>query len=175
MIALTIDVTGLPAPQGSKKGFYNHSLGRVQMVESSKKVKPWRQDVVAAAQAAAAEAGWETAVGPVDVEINFWMPRPRYHFRTGAHAHQLRPNAPQFVDKKPDIDKLARATLDALTSSAVIRDDAQVARLVLTKGYADGAIGARIRIELLDPLSTVPVLGGEAGAGTVHDEQGVLL
>lgn len=171
--ALVVDVTGLPAPQGSKRGFVVN--GHVVMTESSKKVKPWRQDVVAAAESAITEAGWLTASGPVEVEINFWMPRPRYHFRTGARAHLLRDNAPSFVDKKPDIDKLARATLDALTTSAVLRDDAQVARLVLTKTYAVGAIGARIVVQLLDPQSTVSAPGGEAGAGTVQDQQGVLL
>ena len=39
-------VNGLPAPQGSHK-----HVGGGRMVESSKKVKPWRQDVKAAAEA----------------------------------------------------------------------------------------------------------------------------
>ena len=56
MSTLTIRVNGTPAPQGSKRGFV--VKGRVVMAESSPKVKPWRQDVAAAATDAAADAGW---------------------------------------------------------------------------------------------------------------------
>jgi crossover junction endodeoxyribonuclease RusA len=148
---LTIHAVGLPAPQGSKRGFVVN--GRVAMVESSKKVKPWRQDVTAAAQAAATAAGWETPAGPLRVDIVFYLPRPRYHYRTGAHAGELKPNAPVFVDKKPDKDKLERATCDALTSSGVIRDDAQIAAGLVEKRYADAATGAHITIR---PITTQP-------------------
>jgi Holliday junction resolvase RusA-like endonuclease len=149
---LTIAVTGLPAPQGSKSGFYNPKLGRVQMVESSKKVKPWRQDVTAAALNAKAETGWAPPSVAVEVAIAFHMPRPRYHFGTGRNAHQLKPGAPVYVDKKPDIDKLVRSTLDALTSADVLRDDAQVGRLVIDELYANGPTGAQITIR---PLTAV--------------------
>jgi Holliday junction resolvase RusA-like endonuclease len=37
--------------------------------------------------------------------------------------------------KRPDVDKLARACLDALTQSGAIRDDAQVVMLGATKVY----------------------------------------
>jgi Holliday junction resolvase RusA-like endonuclease len=146
MTMLVVDVVGLPAPQGSKSGFYNKATGRVQMVESSKKVKPWRQDVVASALNVKAETGWAAPAGPVEVQIVFHMPRPKYHFGSGARAHLLKPGAPVYVDKKPDIDKLVRSTLDALTSADVLRDDAQVGRLVIDEVYANGPTGARITI-----------------------------
>jgi Holliday junction resolvase RusA-like endonuclease len=47
---LVITVHGTPAPQGSKHGFVRG--GKVAMVESSQKVKPWRQDIKHAALAA---------------------------------------------------------------------------------------------------------------------------
>lgn len=168
---MVVDVVGLPAPQGSKKGFYNASLGRVQMTESSKKVKPWRQDVVAAAQARALEIGWAPPTGPVEILLVCFMPRPKYHFRTGARANELKPNAPCWVDKKPDADKVARSTLDALTTSAVIRDDAQVARLVVEQRYADGPTGARITIR---PLDTVPAAALATAAGAATPKEGAL-
>ena len=46
---LTIVAYGQPAPQGSKR-----HVGKGVMVESSKKLRPWRQDVKAAAEAARA-------------------------------------------------------------------------------------------------------------------------
>ena len=107
------------------------------MAESSAKVKPWRQDVAAAAIEAAAEAGWVTPAGPLEVEITFYLPRPRYHYRTGKHAGEIKDTAPDLVDKKPDLDKLIRATLDALTTAGVIHDDAQIARLTATKIYLE--------------------------------------
>lgn len=175
MSELVIDVVGTPAPQGSKKGFYNHHTQRVQMAESSKKVAPWRQDVVAAAAAYASEIGWEIPLGPLEVSITFHLVRPRYHYRTGKRANELRPNAPRWVDKKPDLDKLARSSLDALTTAAVIKDDSQVARLVLDQQYADGPTGARITIRPLD--SVLPTSQGEGSEGSTDQasEQGVLL
>jgi Holliday junction resolvase RusA-like endonuclease len=168
MTTLTIDVTGTPAPQGSKRAFVVN--GRAVMTESSKKVKPWRQDVVAAVHNTLAETDWTTPAHAVEVSLCFYMPRPAYHFRTGKHAHELKPNAPAYVDKKPDSDKLARSTLDALTTSAVIKDDAQVARLVIEKRYANGPTGARITITPLDgDTQTAPAVESPA-AGAPHPE-----
>ena len=168
LTTLTINVVGLPAPQGSKRGFVVN--GRVVMTESSKKVKPWRQDVVAAAQDSATQASWEVPAGPVRVDITYYLPRPRYHYRTGARANELKPNAPIYVDKKPDRDKLDRATCDALTTAGVIRDDAQIASGLGEKRYADAATGARITITPLtdpSPAAGIPVTAaGEATTPT---------
>jgi len=167
---LTINVTGTPAPQGSKRAFVVN--GRAVMAESSKKVKPWRQDVTAAVLDTIANTpGFEPFTGPVRVDITFYLPRPGYHFRTGARSHELKDSAPHWVDKKPDKDKLERATCDALTSSGVIRDDAQIAAGFVEKLYANGPTGARITIT---PLTTVAAALPSPGhaAATV---QGALL
>lgn len=178
---LTINVVGLPAPQGSKRGFYNKNLGRVQMVESSKKVAPWRQDVTAAALNTLAEHhGWQPPTKATQIDIVFHLPRPKAHYRTGNRAHELRPDAPEYVDKKPDLDKLVRSTLDALTTAGVLRDDCQVARLCVEKRYAgarvdaatarlfpgQAASGAQITIRALDTIVASPPGGQpEAAAG----------
>lgn len=183
MTGLVINVVGTPAPQGSKKGFYNHATGRVQMKESSAKVKPWRQDVAAAAgsllediQAGIIQGPELPFTGPLQVDITFYLARPGYHFGTGKNAQRLKPNAPTYVDKKPDKDKLERSTCDALTTSGVIRDDAQIAAGFVEKRYADGPTGARITIRPLD--SVLPTSQGEGSEGstdTHHTQQGVLL
>lgn len=155
MSAVAFDVVGTPAPQGSKRAFV--VKGRAVMAESSKKVKPWRQDVKAAAidaitgiVAGHLEPGWTSLSGPVELRIVFRMPRPGYHFRTGARAHELKPNAPTYVAKRPDLSKLIRSTEDALTESGIYRDDAQVARLVVEQVYADGPTGAHIAVTPLE-------------------------
>lgn len=141
---LTINVIGTPAPQGSKRAFVVN--GHAVMTESSSKVKPWRQDVVAATHNTIATTGWQQPAGPVTVQICFYLPRLKGHYGTGRNANHLKQSAPTHSCTKPDIDKLARATLDALTTSAAIKDDSQVARLSLEKRYADAATGARITI-----------------------------
>ena len=178
MSDLTIDVVGTPAPQGSKRAYV--VAGRARLTESSSKVKPWRQDVVAAVETFLGRdyikvggPGGGVAWGkelrgnlplqmPLAVRVEFFIARPGYHFRTGKHAGVLKPTAPSYVDKKPDVDKLLRSTLDALTTSGLIRDDAQIVELRGVKRYADAATGARITIT---PLDTSPAAGVSPTAG----------
>lgn len=139
--ALEFHVDGLPAPQGSKR-----HVGGGRMVESSKKVKPWRQDVVTAARAAIDMAvTFETFTGPVRVRVVFYLPRPKSHYRSGANAHLLKASAPPYVAVKPDVDKLLRSTFDALSTAGVWRDDNQAVIVHTEKVYADRP-GARLEI-----------------------------
>ena len=105
------------------------------MVESSAKVKPWREAVKWAALEVL--GGASPFVGPLDVEATFYLPRPRSHYRTGKNAHELRDGAPSYVSKRPDLDKILRSTFDALGEAGVWLDDAQVAVLTAVKCYAD--------------------------------------
>lgn len=111
--AIRITVYGSPAPQGSKK-FVGVHAGRGVMVESSKKVKPWRQDVVAAAKEAM--AGAAPIDGSLIVRMVFTVPKP-------ASAPKRRTIWP---NKKPDVSKLARSTEDALVTAGAISDDARI-------------------------------------------------
>ena len=123
-------VPGVPAPQGSKR-----HVGNGVLVESSKRLRPWRATVTAAI----VEAGWAhdpILAGPVHVAVQFDLPRPAYHYGTGRNAGVLKSRAPLWHDKRGDVDKLSRAVLDALTEAGAIRDDAQVASLSATKQYA---------------------------------------
>lgn len=86
------------------------------------------------------------ALGVVAVQIRFQFPRPRSHFGSGKNAEVIKANAPQYKLGKPDLDNLAKAVLDALTViGGFWADDAQVARLVLSK-YYDPVPGAEIMI-----------------------------
>lgn len=161
MNTLTIDVIGTPAPQGSKRAFVVN--GRAVMAESSKKVKPWRQDV----KTAAFNTDRDSLIGPLRVEITFYLPRPGYHYGTGRNAGVLKATAPAYVDKKPDVDKLLRSTLDGLKEAGVYRDDAQVAIATGVKRYANAATGARITIT---PLEACPVPSPAVGSPTAAGE-----
>lgn len=141
----TITVHGLPAPQGSKRALRNPHSGRIALVESSKRVATWREDVRQAALAAFPDM--PIATGPITIEIDFYLPRPKSHFRSGANAHLLRDKAPTRPIAKPDLDKLVRSTCDALTSAGVWADDSRVVTIQAAKWFADTQhVGARITI-----------------------------
>jgi Holliday junction resolvase RusA-like endonuclease len=148
---VAFNVIGTPGPQGSKKaiplskgkGAARVFTGKVNMVESSTKVKPWR---AAVAEAAKANVG-EPLPGAVNVSITFYLTRPKAHYGTGRNALVLKASAPLYPAVKPDIDKLVRSTLDALTSAGAYADDARVVDLHTGKRYADHrAPGAYIQL-----------------------------
>jgi crossover junction endodeoxyribonuclease RusA len=141
---ITIEVRGLPAPQGSKR-----HVGHGIMVESSKQVGPWREAVRAEAQRVIPETPvGQPTTGPLAVLIEFHLPRPKGHYGTGRNASQVRPSAPTFPAWRPDLDKLTRAVLDGLTAGGAWVDDAQVVCLQAWKRY--GQPGCLIKIEELE-------------------------
>ena len=143
---LSFDVKGVPGAQGSKR-----HVGRGIMVESSKKVAPWRSDVRDAAQTAMADT-WQPLAGPVTIDVTFCFPRPRSHYGTGRNAGTLKPSAPTHPTSRAhgDLDKLVRSTLDALVSAGVLRDDSLVVALAARKRWAAWA------------GCTITIIGGES-------------
>lgn len=111
---------GTPAPQGSK------IRTRYGMRESSKRVAPWRDAVEAAAtQAMEDEHMLGPLAPPYAVTLAFLIRRPKVTKHT-------EPVAPAIGD----IDKLARATHDALTTSGLIEDDRHIVRAEQMKRWA---------------------------------------
>jgi len=137
---LEFSVIGVPAPGGSKRGFYNAKIKRVMIVDACARNKPWREAVRWAAIEAMKHAGIRTGQcfplqGPIRLDVIFWMPRPKGHYRTGNHAGKLRENAPLYPVTKPDRTKLLRALEDALTDSGIWKDDTQVVSGDVSKRY----------------------------------------
>ena len=143
-------VIGLPAPQGSKR-----HVGHGVMVESSKKVAPWREAVANAAHAA--RNGAEPLDGPLSLTVNFWLPRP---------ASLTKKRIADGPCRKPDIDKLIRSSCDALTTAGAIADDARIVSIVATKRYVEptGHVGADFAIESMRP-ATCPHSSGQTTEG----------
>lgn len=149
MAELVITVHGTPAPQGSKRAFVGKS-GRAHVIESSHdRVKSWRQAVLD--EVRPEHRAFRFPGLALELEMCFYLKRPKSHYRTGRYEHVLRDDAPRYPSGKPDLSKLARSTEDALTDAGVWDDDAQVvAYSRLAKFWADrsGALlpGAIIRI-----------------------------
>lgn len=111
--ALGFVVCGNPAPQGSKAFMGLTPNGKPKMRESSKNVRPWRQDVRFAALEAMKEVNWQKLDEPIAIRFDFYLRRPK---------------KPKFdrPATSPDGDKLQRSTLDALASAGVFSDDARI-------------------------------------------------
>jgi len=122
-------VYGTAAPQGSKR-----HIGNGVMLESSERVRPWRQDVRFAALEKR-PPDWDMTK-PMRLLLEFRFSRPQSHYGTKNGVTYLKANAPaQPVSARlGDIDKLSRAVLDALTGVAYL-DDRQVIQLEASKGY----------------------------------------
>ena len=80
--------------------------------------------------------------GPLTLAVTYYIPRPKALCRkkdpTGIIPHT----------KKPDIDNLTKAVMDAISDIGVWGDDRQVSSLQVEKFYAaiDGPEGAHIKI-----------------------------
>jgi len=148
---LTFTVYGTPEPKGSTRAFLTKpkpgsgKVPRVVVTADNKKTLPWMQQMALTAREAMNQVGfdaWDREL-PVAVRVVFYLTRP-----------PSIPKRRQIPTVKPDLDKLVRAALDALTG-VIFTDDAQVADLVVAKRY-----GLPARAEI-----TVRILEGrEAGA-----------
>lgn len=133
-------VPGVPQPKGSLTPMANRHTGRIAMIEgrrpkARKAFAGWMKMVKLSALA----AGVKPIAGPVSIDVTFIFPRPKSAKKRA------------YPCVKPDIDKLLRAVLDALTGVAY-RDDGQVTHIGSRKLYDDrmDGEGARICVETQD-------------------------
>lgn len=119
---IQFQVLGTPVTQGSTRAFV---VGKRAIVTHDKRrpLMDWRADIAHAAQEAA-QGRFAARGTPVWVTASFRLQRPK-----SAPKRVVRPTT------KPDVDKCARAALDALTG-VLWADDSQVVSLLVTKHYA---------------------------------------
>lgn len=118
---------GKPVPQGSK----NIGRGGQLYEQNTRALKAWRNAIAFTCVDATNKHRQGPFEGPVELWINFVFLRPASHL---TKAGDLRKSAPIFHTFKPDIDKLTRAVLDALTGAA-FDDDRQVVQIDVHKGW----------------------------------------
>lgn len=121
MPQLSLTVYGEPAPQGSKQAYVRG--GKAVLVESSKKVGPWRKAVKEAALLLVG-SDFEPLSGPLEIETVFYVSRP-------PTVKRPLPTVP------PDLDKLERGLWDAVVQAGLVVDDSLFVRTLSTKLYAD--------------------------------------
>ena len=138
---VSFTVYGKPQQKGSKrvfpvKGRLPDGSPRQDYVvrDANPNARPWAAAI--SAQAAEVMETHRLVRGPVGVDLDFYFARPKSHYGTGRNATKLKPSAPEEMITTPDVDKLARCALDALTG-VVIADDAQIADLAVRKRYGE--------------------------------------
>jgi len=195
--ALELEVHGRPIPKGAVSAFVvpgkSGKRARAVVVQGGSKsrrsaLNEWQSAIQDAALVAMGARELEIArfAGvAVAVEITFRLGRPKSHYGTGRNAGKLKPDAPSFPIGTPDVDKLARAALDALIGTA-FDDDSRVVDLHPRKvyAYAGDTEGAWIRIRAASELAlvrpNVPILSivpdtlrAQGGAGTLGELLGL--
>jgi crossover junction endodeoxyribonuclease RusA len=116
---------GTPVPKGSMKAFMRPGMRFPIVTHDNEKTRPWASTVQNAAIIA---LNYATSIpfesGPVSVDVDFYLPRPKtLPKKVTAHC------------KKPDVDKLLRAILDSL-KGVIWTDDSQVVDIHGVKHYA---------------------------------------
>lgn len=134
MVSLyTCFVHGTPVPKGSARAFWNKRAQKIIVQQSNRdRQRPWASavaDAVLNTGTVCAPSGQ-----PVFIGLTFVFSRPKKHFR--GKAMTLREDAPSVHVTKPDVDKLIRCVLDAMTG-IVFADDCQAQIVEATKVYGD--------------------------------------
>jgi crossover junction endodeoxyribonuclease RusA len=113
-------VDGRPAPQGSKNAFV---IGkRAVMVEASKHLPAWRNDIILAVRQMFNDTQDVTKfIEPVKLKVTFYIERPK------------QPKHKVYPGSKPDLDHYIRAVGDALTIGGLIADDALIVKILAEK------------------------------------------
>ncbi len=139
---MTFFVPGIPVAKGSARAFFRKGMAHPVVVQdNSERQKPWASLISLLAQ----QAGLSPVENGCALQLCFNMPRPKSHLRKGGDVK------PAWFDKphtsKPDLDKLIRCVLDALTGIAYL-DDSQVVSVDAKKDYVHPAMaGCSIGVE----------------------------
>ena len=129
-------VDAAPVSQGSMTAVYNRKLGvsRVRHA-AAPALSLWRSLI----RERATMAGAEQWTGPIGIRISFGIKPPK--------------DAKHGYPKRPDLDKLVRGVLDALTGFCYV-DDSQVTTIQAEKVFHTATIIEVWRIERQSPNAT---------------------
>jgi Holliday junction resolvase RusA-like endonuclease len=148
-VILAFTVYGVPLSKGSVHARIVHTASGRQIpivTDSNRSLRSWEQLIKSAASQAidaTPAADRRLLTLGVRLTIAFYLPRPKKY------------DAPKYRGAfiphgtTPDLDKLVRAVLDALTAT-VYHDDKQVTELVAAKYYTAPDAAARVDIRAED-------------------------
>jgi len=143
-----IYVPGVPRAQPRIKAFARGNHAHVYTPQGPH--QEWKQIVKDTAKKVAPPLPLK---GAIEINLTFFMPRPKSHYRTGKNSNKLKDNAPKLWHiQKPDKDNLEKLVLDALKEIEFFHDDCQICIGSTKKLWANDTIpgGAIIEISSID-------------------------
>ncbi len=125
-------------------------LGHPYVINANDATKGWETSIRGAARVAMSRG--ILIDGAVDVDMVFYMERPKAHHVAGDRGRPLKEKHRDTIlhTKKPDVDKLARAILDGLTNIC-FKDDSTVCRITSVKYY-----GSKTGVQLTITEAVIP-------------------
>ena len=140
----TLYASGQPAPQPRPR-FSRGKKSKFVRTYNPPSADEWKTSV----RAAWAEARQEPFLRGLKISLRFVIARPAYHWNSKG---RLTVSAPAEIIGKPDVDNLAKSTLDALENAGAYHDDCAILSLSISKRYAarDEVAGCRITIAEID-------------------------
>lgn len=132
----------VPVPEGSHTA---HIFGGRAVVHhnNSDKLMKYREAVADAYRKSGANYYHDS---PIAIYLTFIFPRPK----------SVSIKKRKYMTVKPDIDKLCRSTIDALSMGVAFDDDSQIVHLSSAKRYndymEDGWFGVRVLIKDIDEV-----------------------
>lgn len=132
-----VEGTPVPMPRPRATSFG----GKARVYQPKGKATEWKATIMRAFKGCIPI----TEGRPVELELNFYLPRPKSHYKTGKFSHILRDDAPIFHLNKSDVDNLAKAVMDSMTDACVWHDDGCVDHLTVSKKWAEDGNGIDCR------------------------------
>ena len=141
-MTITFFAPGIPKPQPRPRAFARNGMARVYDPGTA---EGWKSAIAVAAKEVLPD---KPLAGPIGLRIVFLLPRPKSHYR--ANGNLLDKCRAFCHAQKPDLDNLAKAVMDCLSTIGMWKDDAQVARLDIMKWWdSSDQCGATITVEEL--------------------------
>lgn len=122
-------VVGIPKPQARPKVFHKTLKSGRPFIHTYSPKSDWFH-LVYTESLKIKNTLKNRLVGALELNLTFCMPIPKSISKN--KREQL-----HYVTKKPDIDNLAKAVMDAINQVGIWEDDSQVSRLVVGKIYSD--------------------------------------
>lgn len=148
---IRLDVPGTPAPKGSARAVIRgaRAISIPSGSDANKaRLASWKAEMLAAIRCCDNRLNGFTGNAIVCACV-FRFPMRKGDLGTGANAMRPKHGVHAYLTSKPDVDKLLRSTLDAITASGVIwRDDSQAI-----------VMGARVYVPPGMPVMSTVLLG----------------
>lgn len=86
--------------------------------------------------------------GPIELNVVFYMSRPKNHYGTGKNSDKLKSWAPQWHTVRPDLDNCLKMLMDSFNET-YWKDDSQICNITAKKIYTELQPRTEITINIL--------------------------